>query len=312
EFWLLRDTVRSIMKDLFPHGAEKCFPGKKVPRLRGNLRRGDGVFQEVHCDGHEKLNAKALHMGSVGIDLYGMRCHSSGKLLHYTVVPNARCSSTVGHIYLDFIEKYGMICEQLTVDGGSETGEMYACHHVLHAKYMPEKTAPSFVALQSKDNIVIESSWSHWLQFRGQTLRAMIEAGQTDGIFQPHNDLHVNLFNWIWPKIVQSAVTEFVNYWNNHKTRTSRTANIPTGVAPNVIFDFPENYGLVNSGVLISSEDIAALRETIPKSRKECYQWVADDFDSAAQEVYNRLNSPELSHTTGWQVFVDMLSLFSK
>lgn len=68
---------------------------------------GSGVFQEVHCDGHEKLNTKALRMGPVSIDIYGMRCHSSGKLLHYTVVPNARCSSTVGHIYLDFVEKYG-------------------------------------------------------------------------------------------------------------------------------------------------------------------------------------------------------------
>ncbi|KAK7454047.1 hypothetical protein VKT23_011560 [Stygiomarasmius scandens] len=130
-----RDTVRKVMHDNFPHGAETRFPGKKVPKPRGHLKLGDGVFQEVHCDGHEKLSAKALRMGDVGMDIYGMRCHSSGRLLHEVVVPNARCSSTIGHVYLDFVEKYGEICEQLTVDGGSETGEMYACHQALRFAY---------------------------------------------------------------------------------------------------------------------------------------------------------------------------------
>jgi hypothetical protein len=110
ENWPSSDTVREIMKDNYPHGAEIRFPGKKKLPPRGQLLIGRGVFQEVHCDGHEKLNAKALRMGPVSIDMYGMRCHSSGKVLHMEVVPNARCSSTVGHLYLDFVEKYGSKC----------------------------------------------------------------------------------------------------------------------------------------------------------------------------------------------------------
>lgn len=95
------------MRDNYPNGPELRYPGKKAPKARGHLRLGEGVFQEVHWDGHEKLNSKALKMGSVSIDIYAGRCHSSGKVLYSVVVPNARCSSTVGHIYLDFIEKYG-------------------------------------------------------------------------------------------------------------------------------------------------------------------------------------------------------------
>ncbi|KAE9397803.1 hypothetical protein BT96DRAFT_822851 [Gymnopus androsaceus JB14] len=302
-----RDTVRSIMRDVFPHGAEMRFPGKKIPRVRGRLRVGDGVFQEVHCDGHEKLNSKALRMGPVSIDIYGMHCHSAGKLLHYVVVPNARCSSTVGHIYLDFVEKYGMTCEKLTVDGGSETGEMYACHQALHDKYLPNVQTPSFVALKSTDNIVIEGSWNHWLRYKGKTLREAIEVGRNEGYFQPSNEMHVLLFNWIWPKVVQSALDEFVAYWNNHKTRNQHAANIPTGAAPNVIFDFPHNYGLSNCGVAVPTSDIAALRETILRTREECFQWVPVDFDTTAYNTYVQLNSPKLDHTTGWQVFVDMI-----
>ncbi|KAH7870035.1 uncharacterized protein C8R40DRAFT_1163319 [Lentinula edodes] len=233
-----RDTVQSIMRDNFPHGAETRFPGKRIPRPRGLLHLGDGVFQEVHDDGHEKMNWKALRMGSASIGIYGLRDHSSGKILFEIVVPNARCSSTVRHIYLDFVEKYGMICQQLTVDGGSETGEMYACHTALREKYAADLERPAFVALPSTLNIVIEGSWGHWLKFKGKTIRSAIELGKEQGYFQPGSDLHLNLFNWIWPKIVQLGVNEFVHYWNNHKTRTQQAANIPSGVAPNVIFDF--------------------------------------------------------------------------
>jgi hypothetical protein len=66
-----------------------------------------GVYYEVHFDGHEKLNFKALRMGSVGIVIYGSRYHSSSKMIKFPVVPNARCSSTVGHYYLDLVEENG-------------------------------------------------------------------------------------------------------------------------------------------------------------------------------------------------------------
>ncbi|KAF8824199.1 hypothetical protein HHX47_DHR8000467 [Lentinula edodes] len=125
---------------------------------------------------------------------------------------------------------------------------------------------------------------------------------QNKNVFIPRS-----LFNWLWPKIVQLAVDEFVDYWNNHKTRAQRAANLPSGVAPNVVFDFPENYGLVNCGIPVEIEDIAALRETLPRSREDCYEWVSKEFDQTASDVYSQLGSPTLNHTTGWQIFADML-----
>ncbi|KAJ3791488.1 hypothetical protein GGU11DRAFT_694428 [Lentinula aff. detonsa] len=196
-------------------------------------------------------------------------------------------------------------CIQLTVDGGSETGEMYACHTVL-LFYMPHLTRPTFVALPSTKNVVIERSWGHWLKFRGQTLRAAIQLGREQQYFNPADELHISLFNWIWPKIVQQGVNDFVTYWNDHKTRTQKIANTPSGCSPNLVFDFPQNYGLLDCGIRVDQEDIAALRETIPRTREECYRWVSDEFDAAAKQAYAQLGSPTLSHTNGWQLFIDM------
>lgn len=79
----------------------------KVPQCKGHLT-GLGVFEELHLDGHEKLNWKALGLGrDVGIDIYGMKDHSSGTVVAEYVVPNARCEDTVAHCYLDMVEEYG-------------------------------------------------------------------------------------------------------------------------------------------------------------------------------------------------------------
>ncbi|KAL0578180.1 hypothetical protein V5O48_003811 [Marasmius crinis-equi] len=302
-----RDTVRTIMHDNFPNGADLRFPGKHVPRRRGTLKIGRGVHQEVHCDGHEKLSSKALRMGSVGIDIYGMRCHTSGRILHEVAIPHSRCSSTIGHVYLDCAEKYGMIPEKVTVDGGNETGEMYACHVALRQKYRPDldtESCPDWVSLPSTQNIVIESSWKQMLKFNGKTLRLAIASGFEAGFFVYTNEVH-----WIWSKVVQTALDEFGNYWNSHKTRRQRSAEIPTGTSPMVIYDFPGDYGLVNCGIPVEQADIEALRASIPRSREDCFRWVPEEWDTRITAAFVDIGSPSLNHMNAWDTFVKLYNL---
>ncbi|KAL0062901.1 hypothetical protein AAF712_010222 [Marasmius tenuissimus] len=282
-----RDTIRRIARKIFPHGSEARYPGKKAPTLR---------------------------MG-VSIDIYGARCHTSGVVLLDEVVPNARCSSTIGHLYLDMVEKYGVISEQITVDGGTETGELYACHKALRDKYKPEwkdsPAHPEFVSIPSTKNVIIEGHWNHWLRFAGSSLREAIEQGRIGGYFVIGNEVHKNLFHWLWPRIVQRSLDDFIEYWNNHPTRNHRRGNLPSGVRPQLVYDFPEHFGLYNCGIRVDQEDIQVLRATIPRSREECFRWVPDEFDVAAQLAYGQLGEPELTSTSGWQVFVDMLQILS-
>lgn len=106
-FHLNRDTVRAIMLLNDPDGFDIRDPSRKpVIQRKGHLT-GTGVFKEIHCDGHEKLSSKALLMGPVGLDIYGMRCHTSGLVVNEQVVPNSRCEYTIAHCYLDMVEEYG-------------------------------------------------------------------------------------------------------------------------------------------------------------------------------------------------------------
>ncbi|KAK7036956.1 hypothetical protein R3P38DRAFT_2517122, partial [Favolaschia claudopus] len=118
-----------------------------------------------------------------------------------------------------------------------------------------------------------------------------------------------NLFNWLWPKIIQLCLDDFVDYWNNHRIRSQRDKVLPSGFSPNYICDFPERFGLVKFGEQAPQEYIDQLRQNIPKSREECYRWVSDEFDTQAAEVYEQIGSPKLKLTDGWTIFCHMLPL---
>ncbi|KAJ7017205.1 hypothetical protein C8F04DRAFT_911641, partial [Mycena alexandri] len=263
----------------------------------------------------EKLNFKALRMGPVGIDVYGARCHGSGKMVKFLAVPSARCSSTVGHFYLDLVSEHGrnlchpVVFVQATVDGGSETGELYAAHVALRQQCMSDislEDAPAFVALKSTDNSMIESSWHLFTNYVGLDIKQVIFLGKTHNYFHPSLQLHIELFNWLWPQIIQCSLDDFVEYWNDHRIWTQRNKLLPSGVSPYYIYDFPEQYGLTNFTTPVATDLVEALRENIPKSREECYRWVSDEFQVKAWAVYDHIGAPKLELTDGWTIFCRM------
>ncbi|KAJ6449991.1 hypothetical protein C8R45DRAFT_1114394 [Mycena sanguinolenta] len=300
-----RDFVRDTMKGLVGQTpSEMRRPGRrKGPKKRSALD-AIGVFQEIHVDGHEKLGEKALRMGpGIGIDTYGMRDHV-GKVLWLVAIPNSRLSDTIGHVFLDMVSKYKAISIQVTFDGGSELGWLASFQTNLREIFAPELTAEEWkpvLAVQSPINVPIESTWSYDRQFNGRTLRDILEEGRVHLI--PGDLIHRNLFHWLWPKIVQISLDEFVDYFNNKKTRKQSARILPSGVAPNVVFDMPEDYGLENLAIPVTQEAINALRSLIDTPRKEAFRWVSDDFDALALAVYNGVGSPKIEALSGWAIF---------
>lgn len=89
-----------------PGGAKGRTPGNKVKIPRKNLT-AIGVFQELHCDGHEKLATLALKMGPVGISIYGFRDKGAGIVADLRCVPDARHAVVICHVYLDLVLEHG-------------------------------------------------------------------------------------------------------------------------------------------------------------------------------------------------------------
>ena len=118
-----------------------------------------------------------------------------------------------------------------------------------------------------------------------------------------------NLFRWLWPKIVQIGLDEFVDYFNNKRTRKQHNRILPSGVAPNVVFDMPGDYGLENLAIPVMQEAINELRASIDTPREDAFRWVLEDFAVVANDVYTSLGSPKLEVLSGWAIFNAMAPL---
>ena len=102
---LFRDFIRDTLSTYAPDGLSRRFPGAN--RVRRSALVAIGPNHQYHADGHEKLNAQALDMGGVGLNIYGIKDQWASFILLLVVLPNNWLASTIGHVYLDCIENFG-------------------------------------------------------------------------------------------------------------------------------------------------------------------------------------------------------------
>ncbi|KAJ7707506.1 hypothetical protein B0H17DRAFT_1125293 [Mycena rosella] len=156
--------------------------------------------------------------------------------------------------------------------------------------HIPREVAPGFVALKSTDNIPIESPWKLFTNYVGLDIKQILLMGKSLNYFNSAQPFHIDLFNWLWPKIVQ----------------------LPSGFSPNYIYDFPDKFGLTYFGVPAPQDLVDALRENILKNCEECYRWVSDDFEVKAWRAYYMIGAPKFVLTEGWTIFCQMLPHFTQ
>ncbi|KII92854.1 hypothetical protein PLICRDRAFT_104049 [Plicaturopsis crispa FD-325 SS-3] len=310
-----RDTIRDAMHTQRPEGFSQRFPGN---RSKSNIERqalsAIGPFHEISADGHEKLSSQALRMGlDVGLPIYGYKDKYSDALLMLRVLPDCRTAAALGHVFLDFIQETGCVPIQMTTDKGSETGWQYAFQTALREIFAPEidpDVYPPWVFLKSVHNTVIEGFWRCWMRkVMGRNLKAYILRGKTDHIFDSNVPWHRDLFNWIFPSIIQAELDEFRTWWNQHRVRYQQDKNMPSGHVPIDVLEHPKSQGGLDCRVRVPAEAIAELREQLVEEvgpRDSHLAWVTAEFAALAGEAYNSVGRPALNLDSAWDVFSAM------
>jgi hypothetical protein len=78
--------VRETMFQNDPDSVDARYPmRKKIKRAQLKAHR---TWQEIHCNGHEKLGALALQMGGISLPIYGMKDKWGGEILYLSVIPD--------------------------------------------------------------------------------------------------------------------------------------------------------------------------------------------------------------------------------
>ncbi|KAJ6506647.1 hypothetical protein C8R45DRAFT_1208692 [Mycena sanguinolenta] len=88
-----------------------------------------------------------------------------------------------------------------------------------------------------------------------------------------------------------------------------KTCFLPSGIAPNVVFDMPGDYGLQNLAIPITPAVIEELRAMIETLREEAFRWVSDEFNVLATQVYEELGSLKMEALAGWAIYNAMAPL---
>ncbi|KAJ7938576.1 hypothetical protein B0H13DRAFT_1851527 [Mycena leptocephala] len=237
--------------------------------------------------------------------------HSHSHSQAQSLFHSQACGEPLFELMLEHVMSSSEIPIQITVDGGTEPQYMFQLHEQLRAQFLPDISstdAPACVALKSSDNIPIEALWSYFLKYTGHGLKAATLLGKTENYINVANELHIDLFHWLWSRIVQN-VNQLVRYWNTHKTRKQSNKYLPSGVAPEEVFQHPESFGLRHAGIPLDLNVVRELRNTLPKSRADCFRWVPLDFDLRAVVAYKSLGSPELTISAGWTIYRRILAI---
>ncbi|KIJ90940.1 hypothetical protein K443DRAFT_14814 [Laccaria amethystina LaAM-08-1] len=181
---LPQDFIRNILATYGPEGLSHRFPGAN--RIRRSTLSSIGPNHQHHADGHEKLNAQALNMGGVGLNIYGIKDQWSSFILHLVVIPNNWLAATIGYVHLDCVEKHKLIPVTFVTDKGSETGIIYANQTGLRVTYTPELDTtqfPPMLQIRSVHNTPIEALWHWFLQTFGVNIKDVIRSGFTTGVY---------------------------------------------------------------------------------------------------------------------------------
>jgi hypothetical protein len=188
------------------------------------------------------------------------------------------------------------------------------CASEIFAPAIDPAVYPAHKSIKSVHNTVIEAFWRWLLQKLGINLRDHILRGKNEHIFDPNVAFHrfgsrkssfvfiadtVNrdLFNWIFPPLVQAELDEFRIWWNQHQIRAQRNKNMPSGHVPADALKHPELYGGINCFVKVPKETIAELRRFLTEEvrpRSEHLDWVDAEFAALAESTSHSV--PHKSH----------------
>lgn len=110
----------------------------------------------------------------------------------------------------------------------------------------------------------------------------------------------------MFPPLVQAQLDEFRAYWNTHLVTKQDDKLMPSAHIPKLLMESPDQAGGIDCLVPVPSAAIQTLRDFVTENvgpRDDFFQWVDNEFQALADEVYAELGSPKLTLENSWDIF---------
>ncbi|XP_067040998.1 uncharacterized protein [Acropora muricata] len=239
------------MSELDPQSLEaRGNVGAKRQRKKGNFTtRGSNWVHSL--DGHDKL--MGYQNSTFPLAVYGCMDTATRKLLWLKVwVSNPKF---IGRWYLKHLYGTKIISAMLRVDKGTETEPRATMHAFLRRHHNDMDPHETVIYGPSTSN-QIERWWNELHERMERYFKDGLRWLNDQGHYDPHNDSDRLLLAFIMVPLIQKELAIFREIvCNSHTIRAQRHTALPDRI-PDHIYNYPEKYGLEESGLPVTEEQL--------------------------------------------------------
>jgi hypothetical protein len=115
-----------------------------------------------------------------------------------------------------------------------------------------------------------------------------------------------NLVQWLWSTLIQAELDTLRAKFNDHRVRTDRSKQLPSGTSPNIAMAMPWKF---QGEDCLQRVDVGIVSELMDMIGDEALQFVTPEYANRARGIFQSLGVEKLTFLTVWQVFTAMLPL---
>ncbi|EFP93758.2 uncharacterized protein PGTG_19785 [Puccinia graminis f. sp. tritici CRL 75-36-700-3] len=296
-----RLLVYEILSELDPQGM--------ADRLRHSCKRRifrtHGPNHIWSADGHDKLKP-------FGITIYGFIDAWSQRILGMYAHVTNNDPLHVGVSFLQLVAEAGGVPLTVTVDRGTETGEMGTHMIELTQRYTGitfEEAQTHMHHTKSTRNQKIESLWSRMMKEHNRPLIDTIWTQIEEGKYDRDDDIQKLLFLFLWMPVVQKSVDRWVTIYNASRKRKDKLTELPTACSPNFSYSTPEHFGATDQLIHVPQEDTNFILENTYPERDAMFTHTPDWFHDLASLIMQEMgfHFDQMAPGGVWAIFDEML-----
>ncbi|KAG2132217.1 hypothetical protein BD769DRAFT_1666236 [Suillus cothurnatus] len=276
---------RSVVISYFRTYEPELVRQRKANRLRRKRFWAAGVNDLFAVDQHDKWLRYGLGLHT-GIEPF------SGRIMWMRVWHSNRNPQLILSYYLDTVEMLGHMPMVTQSDPGSENYGIANGHTMLRQWHDP----------------ALQGSLQHrWMRSKKNTV------GSHPVVVRPYMGANLEfkfrmIFRWVFIPWLQRELDAYQDRVNNTRKRRDRNKILPHG-APNIIYQSPENFGVLDFKIKVEREALDHIRELYIDPSHVVFDLVPQPFSEFMEYCYTELGRPLVTRDSAWDVYLRLLAI---
>ncbi|KAK6984136.1 hypothetical protein R3P38DRAFT_3333007 [Favolaschia claudopus] len=163
--------------------------------------------------------------------------------------------------------------------------------------------------MNEKKNVKPEISWSQLRRRFTPGFEEILDVGVNEGWYDPSNLIQALVFRWVFIPWLQRELDAYRDRVNNTAKRADRNKVLPHGI-PNHMYESPEDYGVLDFKIQVDPTAVAHVRNLYAPPDHDVFQLVLEGFALLATDSYAQINSPPITRSNVWNVYLEILLRF--